>query len=232
VGCDVRADHGTPHGQRLEEHNGQSFGEAGQDQRPGRHEFFENPLVAQVTGDAYPVLQAKLLDQPLDLPAHRAITNDDQLKVEPAIAQPGCGLDQDCLSFLLHDAANVHQARSRRDRYRTAVKEHRADPAMDNVDLGPVVVICPAVELAPGELADRDHESGTPDLLAQAVGSGSIKLLRAVHGEAVGRSPQNTAEHGDSCGIGSIMSVYVIDSEVGRPLQENAGLGKVDQRSP
>ena len=29
-----------------------------------------------------------------------------------------------------------------------------------------------------------------------------------------------------------MMSVYVIDSEVGRPLQENAGLGKVDQRSP
>ena len=116
-------------------------------------------------------------------------------------------------------------------RCRTVVQEHRTDPDMDHVDLGPVAVISPAIELAPRELADRDHEPGMMDLLAQASGPRGVELLGAVHGEAVGRPSENPAEHGGGRRVGPVMGMDVVDSQLGCPLQQDAGLGEVDQRS-
>src|SRR5271157_1338600 len=226
---DVGGDHGTTQGQRLEKHGGQALGKAGQDQGTRGEELVEDPLVAQEAGDPYPFPQVVLLDQVLDLPTHRAIADDDQLEVDSAIAELCGRLNQDGLPLLLSDPANVHESRSSGNRGWSVLQEHRTDPDMDHMDPGPVMIVGPAIELAAGELADRDDEPSVPDLLAQAIPPGGVELLGTVHGEAVGWPSQQPAEHRHGRRVCPVVGVDMLDPQLVQPPEQQARLGKVDE---
>ena len=79
------------------------------------------------------------------------------------------------------------------------------------MDLGPILMIRPAVELASSEFTDRDSESSVPNLLAQAIPPGVVELFGTVHAEAVGWPSQQSAKHGHGRCVGSEASVNMLD---------------------
>ena len=159
-------------------------------------------------------LKAEFLDQSLNFTTHRTVAHDDEFKIDLAIPKLGCRLDQDRLSLLLDDSADIHQPGRCGHRRWAVVEKHRADTERDHVNLGPVSVVRPSIKLAPREFTDRDHEPGMMDLVAQAGRSRGVKLLGAMHGEAISRPSENPAEHRRGRRIGRIMGMDVVDTRL------------------
>src|SRR5687767_4229141 len=100
------------------------------------------------------------------------------------------------------------------------------------MDLGPIVRAGPAEELALAVGADGDGEGGSCHLLVQSKRFGPVEFLRAVAGEAVRRAAENAREHRDRRGIGTEVSVEVLDVFRLEKTVQRAGFGEVDEVAP
>ena len=225
---------GRPSASDFEENAGQSLGEARQNHCAGGQNLIEDSLVIQVAGESNVVLHTKLIDEPLDLAAHRAVARDDKLDVNAPFQQTGHRMDQNRLALLLDDPTDIHHPRGIRNRRRSMLQVHRVDTGIDDVDLGPIAVFGPAEKLASREMADSDNESGMADLLSQAEGTRRIELFGTVERDAKRRTTQDTAQHRDGGGICAEVGMQMpctrirpVDGEGSTPRPDKSGSAPV-----
>src|SRR5439155_13687465 len=85
----------------------------------------------------------------------------------------------------------------------------RIQATANDVNLGPMRVIAPAVKLTAAVLADRHDERGVRDLGPEAEGVRPVKLLRPVDREAVRRATEEMGQERDGGRVRTKMGVQV-----------------------
>ena len=103
------------------------------------------------------------------------------------------------------------------------------DARMQNVDLGPLVVITPAIQLAAPIRTNRRHKFGSGYFFVETEKSRAVKIVRPVSGKTITRPRPGMTQHRDSCRIGGEMSVDVIHSLPGEPAEEHACLHEISE---
>ena len=93
--------------------------------------------------------QAELFDELLDRPPQWPVADQDELERQPFGGQPSRRLDQQERSLLLGQPPDTDEPARLGDRRRADVEECAVEAAVDDVDLGPVGGVAPAVELTP-----------------------------------------------------------------------------------
>ena len=106
-------------------------------------------------------------DSPCQRTPQRAIAHDDNLAGNVLIPQPSDRIEQHELALLRDQSSNGHEAGGIGDRRGGRPEEIVAQPAVDDMDLVPVVGVSPPPELRPAVITDRDREFSPADLLSQ-----------------------------------------------------------------
>src|SRR5262245_44241127 len=130
-------------------------------------------------------------------------------------------MDQDGLPLLLHDPADIHQPGDRRYRSQAVIPKHRADPDVDHLNLGPLAILYPAIELASGKLADCDHKPGKVNLRTQAKHQRLVELLRTMDSDTERWAAEDPAQHCDGGRIGRKVGVDMLDRVLPEPFPQH-----------
>ena len=91
----------------------------------------------------------------LDLERQWAVADEDQFGVALFVDEPADGPDQQQLTPLFAELADGHRARRVGDGYHIAAERAVDESTPDDVDLGPVLMWRPPVELVAKRVADR-----------------------------------------------------------------------------
>ena len=100
---------------------------------------------------------------------------------------------------------------------------------MHDGNLVPIGGISPAHELAGGKVRDGRDELGAGYFLLKRETDGSVELIRAVEGQAVGGAAQLAKQQGDHGGIGAEVDVEVGDALAAAPVEKKCGLNEVSE---
>ena len=208
----------------------QALGEARQHQGPRPEDLLPHRLGPLPSREPDVLLEAEPLDEFLDRPPQRAVPDQDQLERQPLGGQPPRRLDQQELPLLLGQPPDADQPPRLGNGGRADVEEGAVQPAVDDVDLGPVGGVAPAVELAPAEFAHRHRERRPVDLLAQGELGRPVELARPVDRHAEGDARQDRGEHRHRGRLLADVVVQVLDPLGPEPLGQVGGLEQVGQR--
>ena len=110
-------------------------------------------------------------------------------------------------------------------------KEHFVEATPQNLNLVPLVMRTPTVELAATKLADRNNKRRAPDFLGEGEECRLIEFLGAVDCKAIRRATEHATQHGYGRRIRREVSVKMVDAAPFEPLDKNASLREVSEVS-
>jgi hypothetical protein len=171
-------------------------------------------MIAQKACNADVPIEAKLANARFKRAAQRTIADDYELQIVAALSQSRHCLNQQELSLLLGQSANVDESHSawRWGLYRG--QEGLIQATMNDMDFPPIIQRAPPIKLTLRELADSHYESSVLNLALQAEGPGRVEFLGTVNCDAVRRPAENPTQKRDICRVSAKVSVKMLNTRL------------------
>ena len=224
---DARGDHGALRCKRFHDHDRQALREARKHEAPAASDRLTDLLCIQPTGDPHPTAESKRADPGLHAMPQIPVADIHDLELPAFGTQPlGC-LEQHHWTLLVAHpgdadeavAQGIHRLRRRR--------ELPVQSATHQMDLRPILLRAPTIQLAAREGAYCADERCVPDLRCQAQELGPVEFLRTMNCEAERDPRDEVCQHRHFGGVRAEVSVNVI-AGLG-PAGNHARLCEVDE---